>query len=38
MKAERGINLQALTRAWLAAAPLQKGVRIQVDVDPYSFL
>ncbi len=38
VKAERRINLQALLRHWLSAAPTASGVRIQVDVDPYSFL
>lgn len=38
VKAAREKNLQASLRAWLAAAPLPKGIRVKIDVDPYSFL
>ncbi|MBI3444928.1 MAG: primosomal protein N' [Magnetospirillum sp.] len=33
----RTINLQALLRDWLAKVTAPRGVRVQVDVDPYSF-
>jgi primosomal protein N' (replication factor Y) len=29
--------LQAALRSWLAAAPAPSAVRVQVDMDPYSF-
>ncbi len=32
------VNLQAVLRHWLAAVDVPGGVRIQVDVNPYSFL
>ncbi len=38
LKAARGTNVQALLRRWLAAAAVPAGVRVQVDVDPQSFL
>jgi primosomal protein N' (replication factor Y) len=38
VKAPRTVNLQPLLRAWLAAVPIPGGVRVQIDVDPYSFL
>jgi len=31
-------NLQAILRGWLAAVETPAGVRVQVDVNPYSFL
>jgi primosomal protein N' (replication factor Y) len=38
-KAPRKTDLQAYLRAWLAAAPPARGsLRVQVDVDPQSFL
>ncbi|CAA7619361.1 primosomal protein N' [Magnetospirillum sp. SS-4] len=37
VKAPRGTGLQALLRDWLAAMEPPSGVRVQVDVDPYSF-
>ncbi len=33
----RSLNLQALLRDWLARTRPPKSVRVQVDVDPYSF-
>ncbi len=34
-----GVNLQAWLRKWLAASPKEKGsIRVQIDVDPQSFL
>ncbi len=38
VKAPRSVTLQPLLRHWLATTPLPPGVRVQVDVDPYSFL
>ncbi len=39
VKAPRSLDLQAYLRAWMSAAPAPKtGVRITIDVDPYSFL
>lgn len=37
VKAVRAITVQPLLKAWLAASPPPHGVRVQVDVDPYSF-
>jgi primosomal protein N' (replication factor Y) (superfamily II helicase) len=38
VQAERGVNLQAVLREWLAKVRLSGSARLQVDVDPYSFL
>src|SRR5579875_139526 len=38
LKAERRINLQTMLNQWLDQVSLPAGVRLQVDVDPYSFL
>jgi primosomal protein N' (replication factor Y) (superfamily II helicase) len=39
VQAPRTADLQSWLRAWLAAAPAQRGgIRVQVDVDPQSFL
>ena len=38
LKAPRAVNVQAIVRRWLATTRLPKKVRIQVDVDPYSFM
>ena len=38
MKTERNIAVQPLLRRWLAVAGTPGRVRVQVDVDPYSFL
>jgi primosomal protein N' (replication factor Y) (superfamily II helicase) len=38
VKARRGVNLQAVLREWLARVKLPSNVRLQVDVDPYSFM
>ena len=37
LKAKREVNVQAAVREWLARAQWPKKVRIQIDVDPYSF-
>jgi primosomal protein N' (replication factor Y) len=38
VKAERSVSLQAVIGAWLAAVRLGSVVRVQVDIDPMSFL
>jgi len=38
LKAKREVNVQAAVRDWLGRARWPKKVRVQVDVDPYSFL
>jgi primosomal protein N' (replication factor Y) len=38
LKTDRGIDVQAVLGRWLAEFREAKGVRLQVDVDPYSFL
>ena len=38
LRAERTVNVQSVVRDWVARAPAPNGVRLQVDVDPYSFL
>ncbi|MDW8314203.1 MAG: primosomal protein N' [Rhodovarius sp.] len=38
LKAERGIAVQPLLRAWLGRVAIPAAVRVQVDVDPLSFL
>ncbi len=38
LKTKRSVNLQAVLREWLAKVKLCGSVRVQVDVDPYSFL
>jgi primosomal protein N' (replication factor Y) (superfamily II helicase) len=36
--AQRSVEVQAIIRDWLGALQFPRGVRIGVDVDPYSFL
>jgi primosomal protein N' (replication factor Y) len=38
VKADRGTNLQAALRDWLGRVRVSGSVRVQVDIDPYSFL
>src|SRR6266404_678311 len=39
VKSQRGFDLSAYLRRWVAAAPKRKGnIRLEVDVDPQSFL
>ena len=38
VKAERTVNLQAVLREWLARVRLGSALRLQIDIDPYSFL
>ena len=37
VKAARTVNLQDYIRRWLSRTPQPGGVRIKVDIDPYSF-
>jgi primosomal protein N' (replication factor Y) (superfamily II helicase) len=36
--AQRSVELQAIMREWLGSLNFPRGVRVGVDVDPYSFL
>ena len=38
VKARRGVHLQAVLREWLARVKVAGTVRVQIDIDPYSFL
>ncbi len=38
VKAERTVGLQAVLREWLSRIRLGGAARVQVDIDPYSFL
>jgi primosomal protein N' (replication factor Y) len=38
VKAKRSVNLQAVLRDWLGRVKLPGTTRVQVDIDPYSFL
>jgi primosomal protein N' (replication factor Y) len=38
VKAGREVNLQAVIRQWLGAVRTPSAIRVQVDIDPYSFL
>jgi primosomal protein N' (replication factor Y) len=38
IKARKNLNVQAMLRDWLASLTPSGGIRVQVDVDPYSFL
>ena len=38
LKTARDVNIQAVLREWLAKVKVPGSVRVQVDVDPYSFL
>jgi primosomal protein N' (replication factor Y) len=38
VKAGREVNLQAVLSGWLSRVRVQGSVRLQVDIDPYSFL
>jgi primosomal protein N' (replication factor Y) len=38
LKTRRDIAVQPLLRAWLAKVPVRAGARVDVDVDPVSFL
>jgi primosomal protein N' (replication factor Y) (superfamily II helicase) len=36
--ARRSLDVQDVMRAWLGAFDWPRGVRVAVDVDPYSFV
>ncbi|RMD64922.1 MAG: primosomal protein N', partial [Alphaproteobacteria bacterium] len=38
IKTRRDVRPQPILRAWLAAVRLPGSVRLQIDIDPYSFL
>src|SRR5690606_29054123 len=38
MRTGLGVNASELARRWVAEAKLAGGVRVTIDVDPYSFL
>jgi primosomal protein N' (replication factor Y) len=38
VKAECGVRRQAALRDWLGRVKVAGAVRVQVDIDPYSFL
>lgn len=38
VKAGREVNLQKALRNWLSITPIPKKVRVQLDIDPYSFM
>jgi primosomal protein N' (replication factor Y) (superfamily II helicase) len=38
VKAARNVNIQAVLRDWLGRVRLSGAARLQVDIDPYSFL
>ncbi|EIZ80221.1 primosomal protein N' [Novosphingobium sp. Rr 2-17] len=38
INAKRSAELQKTLRAWLDPLPMPKGVRVAIDVDPYSFV
>jgi len=37
LRVPRPVTVQAMLKEWLSMQPLPKGVRVQIDVDPYSF-
>lgn len=38
LQAASRVGVPAVVRTWLAGVPVPHGVRVQVDIDPYSFL
>ena len=38
LKAAREVNVPAVLRRWIGSVRVKSGVRVQIDVDPYSFL
>jgi primosomal protein N' (replication factor Y) len=38
VNARRSAELQNVIRSWLGALTFPKGVRVSVDIDPYSFV
>ncbi len=38
IRADRGVDISAFMSAWMSRVKLPSSVRVQVDIDPYSFL
>jgi primosomal protein N' (replication factor Y) len=38
LKTPRSVNVQSVVRKWIAQVSVPGGVRLQIDIDPYSFL
>jgi primosomal protein N' (replication factor Y) len=38
VRADRGVDLSAFMASWSGRVKLHSSVRMQIDVDPYSFL
>ena len=38
VKADKEVNIQARIRSWLEATEVSRKVRVQLDIDPYSFM
>jgi primosomal protein N' (replication factor Y) len=38
IRADRGVDVSAFLASWMARVKLHSAVRVQIDVDPYSFL
>jgi primosomal protein N' (replication factor Y) len=38
IRANRGVDVSAFLAAWAGRVKLHSAVRVQIDVDPYSFL
>jgi primosomal protein N' (replication factor Y) len=38
IRADKGVNIQHILKGWLGAIKLPSSVRMQIDIDPYSFL
>ena len=38
IKARLGVRIQPVIRAWLSRCRIQSGVRVQIDIDPHSFM
>ena len=38
VKTDKEVNIQARIRTWLEATQVSRNVRVQLDIDPYSFM
>jgi primosomal protein N' (replication factor Y) len=38
MKAARGVDVQNMVRDWLSRTEIPRAVRVDVDIDPVSFM
>ena len=38
LKTPRNVNIQEILRTWLKQINLPNNVRVQIDIDPYSFM